>query len=80
MIVKYFNPINHEQVAPGMPSIVLSGDRCESMVTANGIGFGVDARAAVRMHLTPAPAQLWTSCHKPAATAHFQRWKVATLS
>lgn len=38
---------------------------------------GVAARAAVRMHLSPATGVSWAYCAKDEAT-HFQRWKVAT--
>jgi len=43
----------------------------------NDITTGVSARAAVRMHLSPATGVFWMYCPKDEAT-HFQRWKVAT--
>jgi hypothetical protein len=38
---------------------------------------GVQAHAAVRMHVSPATDVFWAYCLKDKAT-HFQRWKIAT--
>ena len=43
----------------------------------NRTSTGVNASAAVRMHVSPATDIFWVYCPKDEAT-HFQRWKFAT--